>query len=59
MMNLLVVIVDVDLNSTIEFKSIIDGIKIDVIVFQGLPETLDPNVIQCLALQTIWKWQKP
>ena len=38
------------LNSTIEFKTIINGINIDIIVFQGLPEPLDPNIVQCSAL---------
>lgn len=49
MMSFFVVIVDVVLNSTIEFKTVIDGIKIDITVFQRFqfPKPLNPNIIHC------------
>ena len=37
------------LNSTIEFKTIIDRIQINVGVFQVIPKPLDANIVKSLA----------
>lgn len=44
-MDLLVVVFDVVLNSLKEFKTIIARVQVDVVVLEAFPEALDPGVI--------------
>ena len=55
MKHCLMVIVYVVLNSSIAFKTIIDGIKVNVIVLQRLPELFYSNIVQypCLCHPSI------
>jgi hypothetical protein len=40
------VVVDVVLNSFIKFKTIIDGIEIDIVMFERFPEPFYPDIVQ-------------
>jgi hypothetical protein len=49
-MYLVVIVADVVLNAFIQFKTIIGGIQVNVIVFQRPPETFDPDIVQRSSL---------
>jgi len=46
MVDLLVVVVDVVLNSCIKVKTIIDGLEVGMVVRKRFPKTLNPDIIQ-------------
>ena len=45
-MRFIVIVGNVVLNAFIQFKTIICRVQKDIIVFDGLPESLDPHIIQ-------------
>ena len=45
-----VVKVDIIFNPEIELQTIVSRVKIDVFLFDGFPETLDPDVVLCPSL---------
>jgi hypothetical protein len=51
--NLVVIVADVVLNAFIQFKTIIGGIQVNLIVFQRPPEPFDPDIVQRSSLPSI------
>jgi hypothetical protein len=41
----IVIVADMVLNAFIQFKTIISGIQVNVIVFKRLPEKFDPDIV--------------